>query len=55
MLKAFFLLLVLSFLAFAFLEWLFRSTADRPGESNNPSEPPAEKKVRAVRAGGRDS
>ena len=55
MLKAFLLLLVLSFLEFAFLEWLFWRTPDRPGEHNKPSEPPAEKKVRAARAGGRDS
>jgi hypothetical protein len=55
MLKAFFVILVLCVLAFAFLEWLFWRTPDRTGEHNKPSEPSAEKKVRAARAGGRDS
>jgi len=52
MLKAFLLILVLSVLAFAFLELLFRPT---PIERTKPSEGSAEKKARAARAGGRYS
>ena len=52
MLKAFALILVLCVLEFALLELLFRPT---PIERDKPSEGPAEKKVRAARAGGRDS
>jgi hypothetical protein len=52
MLQAFVLILVLCALAFAFLELLFRPT---PSERNKPSEGSAEEKVRAARAGGRDS
>jgi hypothetical protein len=55
MLKALFFILVLCVLAFAFLQWLFRPTQPTPSERNKPSESSAEKKVRAARAGGRDS
>ena len=52
MLKALFVILVLCVLEFGLLELLFRPT---PGEREKPSEDSPEKKVRAARAGGRDS
>jgi hypothetical protein len=55
MLKAFLLIVVLFVLVFAVLEWLFRPTPPTPNERNKPSEDSPEKKVRAARAGGRDS
>ena len=52
MLKALFFILVLCVLEFALLELLFRPT---PIERGKPPEGSTEKKVRAARAGGRDS
>jgi hypothetical protein len=58
MLKAFFFVVVVCVLAFAFLEWLFRPTQPTASERNKPSESSRDRgaeRAKAVRAGGRDS